>query len=148
MKIEVIEEVSPEVCQSIEKLEKSVFPNTYRPGRFTNEAPNKVGLLGLIVRNSSGEMVAYKVGYQLKPNTFYSWVGGVHPRHRGQGLASKLMEYQHQLLREKKMAYVRTKTRMSFRRMLIMNLKHGFDITGLSYKSSISGLIIQLEKKL
>ena len=148
MEFEVIDELTPELCQSIEKLEKSVFPNTYRPGRFTEEAPSKPGLLGLILKNESGEMMAYKIGYQLKTNTFYSWVGGVHPEYRGKGIANKLMVEQHKLLRELKYKYVRTKTRMSFRLMLITNLKHGFDITGLSYKSSISGLVIQMEKSL
>ena len=147
MSIEITSDVSPTLCREIENLEQIVFPNTYRPGRFTLEAPDKKGLLALLIRENN-DLVAYKVGYRLKPDTFYSWVGGVHPEYRYKGFAKKLMKTQHQLLKENGYAFVRTKTRMTFRGMLILNLKYGFDITGLNYKASLPGLVIQMEKAL
>lgn len=42
------------------------------------------------------KVVGCKVGYDhTLPNTFYSWLGGVDPVYRGQGIAGELMRQQH-----------------------------------------------------
>ncbi len=147
MEIQCLESLTSEQCQDIENLEKQVFPNSFRAGHFVREAPHKSQLLALLGYEDS-QLVAYKVGYALKPNLFYSWVGGVHPKYRKKGLGKKLMQKQHQILVQKGYKAVQTKTRMGFRGMLILNLKTGFDITGVSTKPHVPGLIIQMEKPL
>jgi GNAT superfamily N-acetyltransferase len=74
--------------------------------------------------------VGYKIGYREDPDTFYSWIGGVLPAYRGQGIASALREQQHDWCRANGYRTVRTKTMNRWRTMLITNLRHGFDITG------------------
>ncbi len=145
--IQCFETLSSKQCQDIENLEKKVFTNTYRPGHFSKEAPKKNNLLALL-STSNNQLVAYKVGYEIDSETFYSWVGGVHPQYRQQGLAKKLMQYQHQVLKEKGYKKVRTKTRMGFRAMLVLNIKAGFDISGLSTKPHVTDLIIEMKKNL
>ncbi len=147
MEIQCLESLTPEQCQEIENLEKKVFPNSFRAGHFVNEAPQKRQLLALLGYQDS-QLMAYKVGYELKSKLFYSWVGGVHPQYRKQGFAKQLMQRQHQILLERGYKAVQTKTRMGFRGMLILNLKTGFDITGVSTKPHVPGLIIQMEKPL
>lgn len=64
----------------------------------------------------------------MDSHTFYSWLGGVHNQYRKHGIASTLMEKQHQFLKEKGFKLVQTKTMNRWRKMLILNIKHGFDV--------------------
>ena len=147
MDIQIFDHLTRDQYRDVEALERLVFPTSFRAGHFIKEAPEKDHLMALLAYDER-TLVAYKVGYQLKSDTFYSWVGGVHPDYRKQGLAQKLMTKQHQILQEKGFQRIRTKTRMGYRGMLILNIKSGFDITGVSTKPHIPGLIIQMEKSL
>jgi GNAT superfamily N-acetyltransferase len=92
----------------------------------------KPDLLTLIFEDDHARAVAYKVGYRQTADTFYSWIGGVLPECRGQGLADRLMIRQHAWAAERGYRYVETKTLNRWRKMLIINLKHGFDIVETS----------------
>ena len=83
-----------------------------------------------VVSFEKDEVVGYKIGYSLSENRYYSWYGGVHEEYRGRGIASKLMELQHRLVKDAGYETIETKTRNKWRNMLILNIKHGFDITG------------------
>ncbi|GGE60173.1 GNAT family N-acetyltransferase [Priestia taiwanensis] len=93
------------------------------------------------------ELVGYKVGYKLNQDTFYSWLGGVNPSYRGAGIASALMEAQHEYLWKKGYKVVQTKTMNRWRNMLILNIKSGFDIVH-TYIDKQNEVKIVLEKKL
>lgn len=73
-------------------------------------------------------IVGYKIGYELGSDTFYSWLGGVNANYRNHGIGSKLMEIQHDYLRQSGYQSVETKTKNKWRSMLILNIKHGFDV--------------------
>ncbi|KAB7725605.1 GNAT family N-acetyltransferase [Rudanella paleaurantiibacter] len=91
-------------------------------------------------------LIGYKIGYERKPGHFYSWLGGVLPTYRGQGIASALMTGQHDWCRQRGYHTLRTQTYNQWRSMLILNLRHGFDIVGTV--QGTRGLTIVLEKKL
>jgi hypothetical protein len=63
------------------------------------------------------------------------------------GIASGLMSRQHDWCRAHGFAKVRTKTLNQWRNMLILNLKHGFEITE-TYPGTDGKLRIVLEKQL
>jgi predicted GNAT superfamily acetyltransferase len=88
----------------------------------------KSDLLTLVFEDEHGRAVAYKIGYRQTADTFYSWIGGVLPECRGQGLAARLMLRQHAWAAERGYRFVETKTLNRWRKMLIINLQHGFDI--------------------
>ena len=92
------------------------------------------------------ELVGCKLGYERKPGHYYSWLGGVHPDYRGQGIAAELMRRQHAWCREQGYQRIRTQTYNRWRAMLLLNLRHGFDIIGTVQGSH--GLTIVLEKEL
>ena len=92
-------------------------------------------------------MVGYKIGYEDKTERFYSWLGGVNLEYRGQGIASELMGRQHAWCREHGYSVVRTQTKNKWRDMLILNLRHGFDIVGV-YTDEKGEPKIILEKQL
>lgn len=78
------------------------------------------------------KLVGFKLGYQSKLKEFYSWLGGVRPDYRNQGIASELMKIQHSWCKDQGYTFVRTETMNRFRNMLILNLRHGYDVIGSS----------------
>jgi len=87
-------------------------------------------LLILIAQLDDGQAVGFKMGYRQDPDTWYSWLGGVLPEYRGRGIAGLLMKYQHDWVKSRHYRWIQTKTMNRWRSMLIINLKHGFNIIG------------------
>ncbi|MDU0370397.1 GNAT family N-acetyltransferase [Hymenobacter endophyticus] len=94
----------------------------------------------------NNQLVGCKLGYERKPGHYYSWLGGVHPDFRGRGIAAELMGQQHAWCAAQGYRRVRTQTYNRWRAMLLLNLRHGFDIIGTVQSSR--GLNIVLEKEL
>lgn len=95
---------------------------------------------------SKGQVVGCKLGYERKPGHYYSWLGGVHPSFRGQGIARELMLQQHAWCAQQGYHRIRTQTYNQWRAMLLLNLRVGFDIVGTV--QGPRGLVIVLEKEL
>lgn len=93
------------------------------------------------------KIVGFKIGYKLDSAKFYSWVGGVDNNFQKRGIAQELMKRQHDWCIKKGYKVIQTKTRNSFKPMLILNIKSGFDIIDV-YRDSRNELKIVLEKKL
>lgn len=81
----------------------------------------------------------------IKP-IFYSWLGGVDPAYRRQGVAAELMRRQHEACQRAGYVTIRTHTYNQWRNMLILNLRHGFQIVGT--QPGKHGLTIMLERRL
>lgn len=94
-----------------------------------------------------GKIVGFKIGFRIAPKIFYSWLGGVAKHFRNLGIASKLMEKQHLWCRRNGFDLIRTKTKNEFKAMLILNIKHNFDIVNV-YRNRQNELKIVLEKDL
>lgn len=105
------------------------------------------GLHVLLAYNADREPIAFKTGYRQDLHTFYSWIGGVDQAYRNQGIASLLMQRQHVWCYEQGYRFVQTKTLNRWRNMLILDLKHGFEVVGLQ-QGKDGTLRIILEKTL
>lgn len=114
--------------------------------KFEKRISESENLLTIIVREKS-KIIGFKIGYQIEPKKFYSWVGGVDEKFRQKGIAAELMRRQHEWCVRKGFEIVRTKTKNSFKPMLILNLKSGFDVIEV-YRDAQNELKIILEKKL
>ncbi|GGH88264.1 putative GNAT superfamily acetyltransferase [Pullulanibacillus pueri] len=102
----------------------------------------------LVMTAMSGKkVIGYKIGYELDCHKFYSWLGGVDSRYRKQGIASELMKKQHHYLKDNGYNVVQTKTMNKWRHMLVLNIKHGFDVID-TYPDEQGLHKIILEKKL
>ncbi|PZE19907.1 N-acetyltransferase [Paenibacillus xerothermodurans] len=101
----------------------------------------------VLVAADDGRVVGYKIGYQDRQNRFYSWLGAVHPEYRSQGIASELMSRQHAWCKSHGYHVVRTQTKNKWRNMLILNIRHGFDIIG-TFTDDQGETKIILEKRL
>jgi ribosomal protein S18 acetylase RimI-like enzyme len=78
------------------------------------------------------ELVGFKLGYQKEGGRLHSWLGGVHPDWRREGLARRLGEAQQAIARDLGFAFITTSTRQNNRAMAILNLQLGFHICGYS----------------
>jgi predicted GNAT superfamily acetyltransferase len=78
----------------------------------------------------AGELIAFKLGYAVGRTRYYTWLGGVHPKWRRQGVASTLMDQQHGWLRAQGYGLVETASDPTNVAMLSLNLRAGFRITG------------------
>lgn len=132
-----------QMMEGIAKLHKTIFSES---DNLSNQMKSK-GLLFTIVALNDSEVIGYKIGYALDEETFYSWLGGVDAKYRNCGIASKLMEKQHEFLKERGYKKVQTKTKNKWRSMLVLNIKNGFDVIGTYTDDSGEPKII-LEKKL
>ncbi len=81
-----------------------------------------------LIAYKEGQPVGFKIGYTLPeyPKTLYSWIGGVLPDWRGNGIASDLMQTQHRLAKEMGMIAVETKSKPQWGGMMALNYKFGF----------------------
>ena len=102
--------------------------------------------LTTVLAIDNDRVVGYKMGYERKPGQYYSWLGCVDSAYRGKGIASGLMQYQHDWSRSQGYATIRTQTYNQWRSMLLLNIRYGFDIIGT--QQGTHGLLIVLEKKL
>jgi GNAT superfamily N-acetyltransferase len=139
-------EGTPDVAEreAIRTIYKTIFTNI-----DSDKFNSRMALPGLFttLAFTHDNLIAFKVGYAVESKIFYSWIGGVLPQYRGQGVAQVLMERQHNWCRQNGFEQVTTKTMNRWRNMLILNLKNGFDITS-TYHDDAGELKILLTKDL
>ena len=131
------------LLNKILNLHESIFKDSDTLISKAKNKPKIVFTVGL----EEGEVIGYKIGYELESDCFYSWLGGVDLNFRNKGIASKLMKQQHLYLKEKGYRIVQTKTKNKWRNMLILNIKSGFDVIG-TYTDNKGEPKIILEKSL
>jgi predicted GNAT superfamily acetyltransferase len=136
---------SPQILEKLQQFYQSIFAVTDLE-KFANRI-NSADKLFTILAISDGEIIGFKLGYQLDSTIFYSWIGGVKKDFRKQGIADELMKRQHDWCKMNGFKIVQTKTKNSFKPMLILNIKHGFDIIELQ-RNERNEIKIVLEKEL
>lgn len=147
LKIKLLTELTHEDLELISRLESEVFKSAMGVDEYKLELRSKFGILAHIA-HLDDVPCGYKIGYEQSPKKFYSWVGGVVPKFRNQGVAKALMEAQLKLVREKGYQWITTQTKNSFKEMLILNIRSGFEIVGVRKSLGSEEQAILLEKKL
>lgn len=99
-----------------------------------------------VVAIDDGAPVGFKLGYALNRETFYSWLGCVHPEHRRRGIARELMTRQHDDCRARGYRDIQTETLATNAAMLIANLEAGFEVHGT--RTDRRGLKVLLTRSL
>lgn len=94
--------------------------------RFTSH-PKLISILAY----DNKTLVGFKIGYPYNDTTFYSWIGGVLPKYRQQGIASALAKHQESTAKSHGFKTLRTKSMNRFKPMMILNLKRGFNIINI-----------------
>jgi ribosomal protein S18 acetylase RimI-like enzyme len=139
--------VSDELLETIAALDRAIFSEPMSKETFASELRTRHNLCVLIAERGPTP-VGYKIGYELSPDVFYSFSGGVVPEYRRQGIARALIREQHRIASELGYSVVRTHTKNKYRDMLVLNIESGFDVTGVNHKSGEKFHSIILEKVL
>lgn len=139
--------VNPEgpVIQTIRPLLDQVF-GTYSEDKLNATLRNRTQVF-LVVARADNQVVGFKLGYTYNNERFYSWLGAVHPEYRGVRIGQDLMDHQHRWCQKQGFAVIETRTKNTWREMLLLNLKNGFNIVG-TYTNRKGLTKIILEKDL
>lgn len=119
-----------------------LFPD-FTDGYLLDRLPTVSGLALVAAHDPDGMLLGFKLGYARCDDTFYSWLGGIHPSIRRMGVARQLMQRQHDWARDRGYAAVETRTRTVNNAMIILNLQSGFQIVGYEVDESGHGIVTQ-----
>lgn len=93
--------------------------------------------------------VGFKVGYdRFQDGSFYSWMGGVLPDFRNQGIANALADHQENWAKENGFNSVNLKTRKKHKAMIQFSLNRGFVITEEIEMKPVEETRVWMEKSL
>lgn len=93
---------------------------------FDKKLAGRRKLAAHVALDGAGAIAGCKIGLERNRGVWESWLGGVREDLRGQGLASRLMQAQHDWAKAAGFKAVATHTRQANRAMAITNLKGGF----------------------
>ena len=122
------------------------FEHKSRLQRYTDKLSNKKHLI--LVAKNGDQCIGYKVGYELSSDEFYSWMGGVAPKHRGQGIAKRLKEMQESWVVGNDYKVIRVKSTNHFPNMLHMLIASGYQIDGYDDTGDLRRNKIHFSKRL
>ncbi len=80
----------------------------------------------ILVAEQQGQILGFKIGYELDSDTFYSWFGGVSPKARKVGLAQKMLDEQESWVISKGYQQLKVKSRNQFPAMLRLLLRNNY----------------------
>lgn len=133
------------ILRGVENLYKEIF-NTENASKIQERISEKTSVFTILAFYQNS-LVGFKIGYELNETTFYSWLGGIKAEFRGYHIASKMMQIQHSWCRAKGYKTIQTKTMNRWKKMLVLNIKSGFDIVQLLTNEK-GDVKIVLEKQL
>lgn len=84
----------------------------------------------ILVAKEGKAPVAYKIGYQISKGEFYSWLGGVTPACRKQGIATKLRTQQELWALTSGYTKISVKSMNRYPAMLQLLISSGYAISG------------------
>ncbi|MEP1095170.1 MAG: GNAT family N-acetyltransferase [Cyclobacteriaceae bacterium] len=104
----------------------------------------------MLVAEMNEQLVGFKCGYERESGTkkFYSWLGGVLPRHRNKGVAESLLKKMEEWCLERGYEVLEFKTFNEHKGMLIFSIKSGFEIVDVRYSEKDDRKRIVLQKEL
>lgn len=86
----------------------------------------------ILIAYDDADAVGFKVGYdRYRDGSWYSWLGGVLPGHRGRGIAQVLLEHQETWARSAGYRRIYVETRNRFGAMRAMLASAGYQIVAV-----------------
>ncbi|MBL8794838.1 MAG: GNAT family N-acetyltransferase [Planctomycetia bacterium] len=143
----VIDIVGPEDLPVIVKLYNQIF----RPPRdlegFKRRYQGRHNVLQMVARIKD-QPIGFFLGFELKPDCFFSWFYGVVGDYRRQGIASQLMEAVHDWAASNDYSSIRFECHNQHRPMLHLAIARGYDIVGIRWDSDRGNNLVIFEKTL
>ena len=143
----VIDIVGPEDLPLILQLYNQIF----RPSRdlesFRRRFRGRYNILQMVA--AVGERpVGFSLGFELKPDVYFSWFYGVLPEFRRQGIASQLMEAVHAWARLNDYESIRFECHNQHRPMLHLAIAKEYDIVGMRWDPDRGANLVLFQKML
>lgn len=142
-----IDIVSPEDLPLIVEL----FNQIFRPGRsvesFQRRYLGRHNVLQMIAQVNK-RPVGFFLGFELKPQVYFSWFYGVLPAYRRQGIASQLMEAVHDWARSNDYESIRFECHNQHRPMLHLAIALEYDIVGIRWDPDRGANLVLFQKVL
>ncbi|MEO9967680.1 MAG: GNAT family N-acetyltransferase [Reichenbachiella sp.] len=121
------------------------FDNPHDEQIYQERLSGKTHLI--IIAESQELPVGFKVGYdKFGDSSFYTWMGGVLPEYRSQGIAKSLASYQEKFAKEEGFDSVILKTRNRHKNMLRFAISSGFEIIDVDERIPTAESRILLKK--
>ena len=128
----IIDLVGPDEIPMITSLYNQIF----RPARdlesFRRRFRGRYNVLMLVARLDD-KPVGFFIGFELKPDVFFTWFYGVVPEYRRQGIASQLMDAVHSWARQNEYESIRMECHNKHRPMLHLAIELEYDIVGMRW---------------
>lgn len=103
----------------------------------------------VVIAIIDGELAGCKVAYdRFEDGTLYSWLGGVIPKFRMNGLAKKMADFQEAWALDNGFDAIRFKTLNRHKAMLTFAINNGFQVYNVKPKDEIENYRIELIKDL
>jgi len=122
------------VVDELEALTVGVF-GTAAP-QYVSWRMSSMPDVSALLAIAAGSIVGYKVGYAKSQRKYYSWLGGVDPEFRRRGIASELMQRQHEWIAARGYTVVETAADQNNTAMAQVNLRHGFSVCGVHVEAA------------
>lgn len=139
------EEFNPDLLPAVKSIYKASFKTDLNEEKFMSKIQAHKNF-GVFLAYENKNAVAMKIGFKMDQERFYSWMGAVTPEFQGLGIASELMQLQHEWCKTKGFKVIETRTRNQYKQMIALNLNQGFEIVGTL--KDVKGVKIIFEKGL
>lgn len=120
------------------------FDSPYNIDEYENRLDESASIL---TAELNDQLIGFKVGYdRFKDGSFYSWMGGILPNNRQNGVASALADYQESWAIKNRYKSIKLKTRNKYEAMISFAIDRGFDIIDSETNEDIPEMRIWMEK--
>jgi len=120
------------------------FDSPYNIDEYENRLDESASIL---TAELNDQLIGFKVGYdRFKDGSFYSWMGGILPNNRQNGVASALADYQESWAIKNGYKSIKLKTRNKYEAMISFAIDRGFDIIDSETNEDIPEMRIWMEK--
>jgi RimJ/RimL family protein N-acetyltransferase/GNAT superfamily N-acetyltransferase len=142
----IIKELSEEEIPKVVEISKIIFNVTDVGGKYHDknlweERLDKNGIL--LGAYYDEKLVGYKFGYEENKETFHSWMGGVLEEFRGNKIATKLLSFQENLLKDRGYKYITVNTVESkYPEMFKLLLKQGYIVESTTQQKEPDGSVV------
>ena len=120
------------------------FDSPYNIDEYENRLDESASIL---TAEFNDQPIGFKVGYdRFKDGSFYSWMGGILPNNRQNGVASALADYQESWAIKNRYKSIKLKTRNKYEAMISFAIDRGFDIIDSETNEDIPEMRIWMEK--
>ena len=142
-----IDVVGPEEIPLIANL----YNQVYRPSRdaefFRRRFLGRYNTL-MLVASLDDHPVGFFAGFELKPGVFFSWLYGVLPDYRRNGIATQLMEAVQAWVAQHGYESIRFECQNQHRPMLHLAISQTYDVVGIRWDPDRGHNLVIFEKVL